>query len=70
MSVNLNKLEDHMKDVVKKFNELKKAGVDEELMIIYLADKTRLSKKDVKNLLEHQEEFYSKLLGEAVAEKI
>lgn len=70
MSVNLSKLEDHMKEVVKKFNELKKAGVDEEIMIIYLADKTHISKSNVRNLLKHQEEFYSKLLSDAVAEKI
>ena len=70
MTVNLNKLEDHMKEVVKKFNEFKKSGINKEIMIIYIADKTRLPKGKVKEMLKSQEEFFKNLISEAVAEKI
>lgn len=70
MSVNLNKLEDHMKEIVRKFNEYKKSGIDEEIMIIYIADKTRLPKSKVKQMLNCQQEFYDKLIQDEVAEKI
>ena len=70
MPVNLNKLEDHMKEVVQKFNEFKKAGIDEELMIIYIMHKTKLSKDKVKQMLKSQADFYSSLVAEKVMEKL
>jgi hypothetical protein len=37
-------LNKRLKDVVEKFNALNKCGIDEEILIIYLAEKTKLSK--------------------------
>jgi len=70
MPVNLNKLEDHMKEVVKKFKELKQLGIDEEIMLIYIADKTRLPKNKVKQMLKCQEDFYNKLISNEVVDKL
>ena len=70
MTVNLNKLEDHMKEVVKKFKELQRSGIDEELMVVWIADKCNLSKKDVRFMLLRQKEFYNKLVSDEVAETL
>lgn len=59
-----------MKEVVRKFRELQTAGIDSELLIIYIADKTKLSKRDVIAMLSAQEDFYTKLITNEVADRI
>lgn len=63
-------LNKHLKDVVEKFNALKKCGMDEEILIIYLRDKTKLSKKDIMQLLIHTEDLFDKLNNEDIVESI
>jgi len=55
-------LSSRLKDVARKFDALKKSGMDEEILIIFLSNRTGMGKNDVKNLLKAQDEFFSKLL--------
>jgi len=63
-------LNKRLKEVVDKFNQLKKCGVDEELLEIYIEKKTRLSKKKVKDVLKNMEDFYHKLIKNSIVEKL
>ena len=63
-------LNKRLKDVCDKFDALKKCGMDEEILVIYLSSKTGLSKKDVKGLLENMEEFYDKITGKDLVENL
>ena len=40
----------------------------EEVLEIYLQSKTKLSRKKVKELINHQEEFYNKLIKNEILE--
>ena len=66
----LDRLDKNMKDVVSKFKDLKNSGVDEELLIIYIKDKTKLPTRDIKKMLDKQEEFYNKLVKEEVVNSL
>ena len=66
----ITQLEKRLKEVVEKFNALKEAGIDEELLIVYLQYKTKLPKKSIKELLNSMEEFFDKLVSKEVAEKL
>ena len=46
------------------------SGVDEELLIIYIKDKTKLPTRDIKKMLDKQEEFYNKLVKEEVVNSL
>ena len=63
-------LNKRLKEVVEKFEALRKCGIDEEVLIIFLHDKTGLSKRDVKNLLDSHEEFYNKLISKLTLEAL
>jgi len=59
-------LNKRLKEVVDKFNEFQKVGINEEILEMYLQQKTKLSKKNVRLLLKNYEEFYHKLLKEEI----
>ena len=59
-------LNKRLKEVVDKFNEFQKIGINEEILEMYLQQKTKLSKKNVRLFLKNYEEFYHKLLKEEI----
>lgn len=59
-------LNKRLKEVVDKFETLKKCGIDEEIFEIYLQHKTGLSKKKIKEVLKNVDEFYNKLIKNLV----
>lgn len=63
-------LNKRLKDIVEQFETWRKMGIDEEIMIIYLHDKTKLSKTKVKELLDAQEVFHRKLISRLAAEDL
>lgn len=63
-------LNKRLKEVHKKFLELKKCGIDEEILIIYLHDKTGIPKKKVRDFLEHFEEFHRKLVSDMAVDEL
>lgn len=63
-------LNERLKEVVEKFEELKSCGMDIEILTIYLEKKTKLSNKKVKEMLFHLDEFYNKLVKSSILEKL
>ena len=59
-------LNKRLREVVDKFNEFQRIGINEEILEMYLQQKTKLSKKNVRLLLKNYEEFYHKLLKEEI----
>lgn len=70
MDDEITSLNKRLKEIVDKFKELKDCGMDEEILIIYLQEKTKLSKKKVKEILFHTEEFYEKLVKKNVIKSL
>jgi hypothetical protein len=54
-------LNKRLEEITKAFDEWKLAGLDEELLTIFIAHKTKLSKNKVVSMLRAQEEFVNKL---------
>lgn len=63
-------LNKRLKEVKEKFEALKKCGIDEEILEIYLANKTKLSRKDIRKLLTCLEDFYMKLVKKEILEHL
>lgn len=63
-------LNKRLKVVVEKYNALKKSGMDQEILEIYLAKKTGLSLKNVRDLLTHVDSFYLKLIRNVALDKL
>ena len=59
-------LNKRLREVVDKFNEFQRIGINEEILEMYLQQKTKLSKKNVRLFLKNYEEFYHKLLKEEI----
>lgn len=70
MADKISALEKRLKEVGEKFDALKKCGIDEELLIVYLQHKTKLPRKKIKQMLEETEDFFEKLVSKEVAEEI
>jgi len=63
-------LNERLKDVVDRYDALKRCGMDEEILTIYLQAKTRMSKKQIKLLLENVDKFYDGLRKKLIVEEI
>lgn len=61
-NIKIKALSRRLKLVAKRFDAMKKSGIDEEILIIFLHDKTGFSKRDIKTLITSQEEFFNKLI--------
>lgn len=61
-------LNKRLTEVRDKFNELKECGIDEEILEIYLQSKTKLSRKNVRLVLDNLDRFYNKLIKDEILE--
>lgn len=61
-------LNKRLKEVVDKFKEFQQVGINDEILIMYLQQKTKLSRKNINLLLKNQEEFYHNLIKEEIME--
>jgi len=66
----VNKLQKQLETISKKFHEIKNSGIDEELLVCFIKDKTKLSKASIRNMLLKQSEFYNKLVSKEVAKSL
>lgn len=60
-------LEKRLKEIKETFEAMKKNGISEEILIPYIQMKTKLSRKDVKKMLNSIEEFYEDLISKETA---
>ena len=63
-------LEKRLKELKETFEAMKKNGISEEILIPYIQMKTKLSRKDVKKMLNSIEEFYEDLVSKETAKAI
>lgn len=68
MADKIETLNKRLTEVRDKFIELKKCGIDEEILEIYLQKKTNLSRKNVRLVLENLDKFYDKLIKKEIIE--
>jgi hypothetical protein len=61
MTDKIKLLNERLKKTIEAFDNLKKCGINEEILVIFLMHHTKLSKKDVLSLLESMEDFYNKI---------
>lgn len=66
----MEQLNERLRTVVEKFNDLKKCGMDEEILIAYIHDRTKLSKGSIKMFLNSMDEFYDKLTANVFLEAL
>ena len=66
----MTQLQKQLETISKKFKEIKNSGVDEELLVCFIKDKTKLSKRSIRLMLTKQAEFYNKLVSKEVAEAL
>jgi len=63
-------LEKRLKEIKETFEAIKKTGVSEEILIPYIQSKTKLSRRDVKKMLNSIEEFYEDLVSKETAKAV
>lgn len=63
-------LNKRLTEVRDKFIELKNCGIDEEILEIYLQNKTKLSRKKIKEVINHLDDFYNKLIKNEILENL
>jgi hypothetical protein len=59
----VKKIQASVAEMSKTFATLKATGIHEDILMAYLVNKTKLSKHDIRQVLESQEDFYKKLSG-------
>jgi len=62
MADKIETLNKRLTEVRDKFFELKECGINEEILEIYLQSKTKMSRKNIRLVLNHLEEFYNNLV--------
>ena len=67
--IELERLRKSMEQVVNDYNKLKSSGVNPELLELFIHDRTKLSKRAVKQMIEAQDEFYTKLVNKVMVDK-
>lgn len=55
---------------VEHYKELRSVGINEDILVAYLKFKTGLAMKTIKDILQAQDEFYEKLIVEAVEDAL
>ena len=68
MGEKIETLNKKLTEVRDKFIKLKECGIDEEILEIYLQSKTKLSRKNVRLVLDNLDRFYNKLIKEEILE--
>lgn len=63
-------LNKRLKEVKEKFEDLKKSGIDEDILIVWIKDKTPLPKGSVIKMLKAQEEFYDRLVKDSILDAL
>lgn len=70
MTDKIETLNKRLTEVRDKFIELKRCGIDEEILEIYLQSKTKLSRKRIREFINHLDDFYNKLIKNSILEEL
>jgi len=61
---------DRLKKVAEAIKVINKSGIHEEILIVWLCFKLKVSKKKAKEIIYHTNDFYEKLIMESTIEQI
>jgi len=73
MGNNEDKIDDlrkKLQKVVHGFEHLKNLGINEEILVAYIQYKTKLSVRDIREVLKSYEEFHTKLINTAALDAL
>lgn len=68
--IELKRLNDGLQKIKDSFEAMKKSGVSEDILIAYMCFKLHKSQKEMKKMLDCQEEFYDKLVKRMTIKKL
>lgn len=57
----IEEMKENLRKVTRAMQLLEKIGLDEEIMMAYLYDKTKVSKTNIKSILKEQKRFFDKI---------
>ena len=66
----LKALNGRLQKVVEGFENMRAAGIDEDLLVSYMCYKLHKSSKEVKKILACYEEFYEKLIKKMALKRL
>lgn len=66
----LDLFSERLKKVAEAIESINKSGIDEEIFVIWLCYKLKVSKKRAKEIIYHTNDFYEKLVMESIIEQI
>lgn len=66
----IKELNERLKKVQEDFKKIKDSGINEEILIIYLQAKTKLSKKDIKKVIDNVDLFFDDLITDEAIKKL
>lgn len=66
MTDEITTLNERMKEIAEQWAQWRESGIDEEILIAWLMNKTKFSKKQVREFLDRQNEFYNKLIKRTI----
>lgn len=70
MTSRIDTLNKQLKEIKKSFDSWQHSGLNEELLVIYLKDKTHLSKTKIRQLLNEQKKFFDELIKDEVVKRL
>lgn len=70
MADKIETLNKRLTEARDKFIELKECGIDEEILETYLQSKTKLSRKNVRLVIDNLDNFYNKLIKTEILERL
>lgn len=66
----IDQLNWNLKKIKESFDLWKNSGLNQELLIIFIQHKTKLSKHQVKLMLSSMDDFFDKLITEEVTKNL
>lgn len=63
-------LSSRLLEVKKSFEDIKNSGINEELLVMYIQNKTKLSKKNIEKMLSSTKDFFDNLIKREVFDEI
>jgi len=70
MNGRIDKLNKQLQAIKESFDLWKNSGLNEEILIIYLARECKMGERTIRKILEKQQEFFDKLIKEETVKRL
>lgn len=61
IDLRVERIECGLEKIQKAFQVIRRVGINKEILIAYLHDKSKIGKRDIEAILYHQQEFFKKI---------